>query len=204
MTREEIYSRFEELDKKASLGGGVDKIEKQHAQGKMTARERIEMLLDKGTFNELDKLVNHRCTNFGMDKKQIAGDGMVTGYGKIDGRLVFVYAYDFTAHGGSLSETNAAKIVKVQELALKNGAPVIALNDSGGARIQEGVNSLAGYASIFYQNTIASGVIPQISAILGPCAGGACYSGTDRLYLYGERAKPHVYYRSRCGKDCDQ
>ena len=133
MTREEIYSRFEELDKKASLGGGVDKIEKQHAQGKMTARERIEMLLDKGTFNELDKLVNHRCTNFGMDKKQIAGDGMVTGYGKIDGRLVFVYAYDFTAHGGSLSETNAAKIVKVQELALKNGAPVIALNDSGGA-----------------------------------------------------------------------
>lgn len=149
MTREEIYSRFEELDKRASLGGGVDKIEKQHAQGKMTARERIGMLLDKGTFNELDKLVNHRCTNFGMEKKQIAGDGMVTGYGKIDGRPVFVYAYDFTAHGGSLSETNAAKIVKVQQLALKTGAPVIALNDSGGARIQEGVNSLAGYASIF-------------------------------------------------------
>ena len=113
MTREEIYSRFEELDKRASLGGGVDKIEKQHAQGKMTARERIGMLLDKGTFNELDKLVNHRCTNFGMEKKQIAGDGMVSGYGKIDGRPVFVYAYDFTAHGGSLSETNAAKIVKV-------------------------------------------------------------------------------------------
>ena len=156
MTREEIYSRFEELDKRASLGGGVDKIEKQHAQGKMTARERIGMLLDKGTFNELDKLVNHRCTNFGMEKKQIAGDGMVTGYGKIDGRPVFVYAYDFTAHGGSLSETNAAKIVKVQQLALKTGAPVIALNDSGGARIQEGVNSLAGYASIFYQNTIAA------------------------------------------------
>ena len=144
MTREEIYSRFEELDKRASLGGGVDKIEKQHAQGKMTARERIGMLLDKGTFNELDKLVKHRCTNFGMEKKQIAGDGMVTGYGKIDGRPVFVYAYDFTAHGGSLSETNAAKIVKVQQLALKTGAPVIALNDSGGARIQEGVNSLAG------------------------------------------------------------
>ena len=185
MTREEIYSRFEELDKRASLGGGVDKIEKQHAQGKMTARERIGMLLDKGTFNELDKLVNHRCTNFGMEKKQIAGDGMVTGYGKIDGRPVFVYAYDFTAHGGSLSETNAAKIVKVQQLALKTGAPVIALNDSGGARIQEGVNSLAGYASIFYQNTIASGVIPQISAILGPCAGGACYSPalTDFIYM---------------------
>lgn len=146
MNREEIYRQFEELDKRASLGGGVDKIEKQHASGRMTARERIDMLLDKGSFNELDKFVNHRCTNFGMEKKQIAGDGMVSGYGKIDGRLVFVYAYDFTAHGGSLSETNAAKIVKVQQLALKNGAPVIALNDSGGARIQEGVNSLAGYA----------------------------------------------------------
>ena len=191
MTREEIYSRFEELDKRASLGGGVDKIEKQHAQGKMTARERIGMLLDKGTFNELDKLVNHRCTNFGMEKKQIAGDGMVTGYGKIDGRPVFVYAYDFTAHGGSLSETNAAKIVKVQQLALKTGAPVIALNDSGGARIQEGVNSLAGYASIFYQNTIASGVIPQISAILGPCAGGACYSPalTDFIFMVKEKSR---------------
>ena len=191
--KEEIYSRFEELDKKASLGGGVDKIEKQHAQGKMTARERIEMLLDKGTFNELDKLVNHRCTNFGMDKKQIAGDGMVTGYGKIDGRLVFVYAYDFTAHGGSLSETNAAKIVKVQELALKNGAPVIALNDSGGARIQEGVNSLAGYASIFYQNTIASGVIPQISAILGPCAGGACYSPALTDFIFMVKEQSHMF-----------
>ena len=193
MTREEIYSRFEELDKRASLGGGVDKIEKQHAQGKMTARERIGMLLDKGTFNELDKLVNHRCTNFGMEKKQIAGDGMVTGYGKIDGRPVFVYAYDFTAHGGSLSETNAAKIVKVQQLALKNGTPVIALNDSGGARIQEGVNSLAGYASIFYQNTIASGVIPQISAILGPCAGGACYSPALTDFIFMVKEKSHMF-----------
>ena len=173
MERTEIYNQFEELNKCASQGGGIDKIEKQHAAGRMTARERIEALLDKGTFNELDKFVNHRCTNFGMEKKQIPGDGMVTGYGKIDGRPVFVYAYDFTVHGGSLSETNAAKIVKVQQLALKNGAPVIALNDSGGARIQEGVGSLSGYASIFYQNTIASGVIPQISAILGPCAGGA-------------------------------
>ena len=193
MTREEIYSRFEELDKRASLGGGVDKIEKQHAQGKMTARERIGMLLDKGTFNELDKLVNHRCTNFGMEKKQIAGDGMVTGYGKIDGRPVFVYAYDFTAHGGSLSETNAAKIVKVQQLALKTGAPVIALNDSGGARIQEGVNSLAGYASIFYQNTIASGVIPQISAILGPCAGGACYSPALTDFIFMVKEQSHMF-----------
>ena len=193
MTREEIYSRFEELDKRASLGGGVDKIEKQHAQGKMTARERIGMLLDKGTFNELDKLVNHRCTNFGMEKKQIAGDGMVTGYGKIDGRPVFVYAYDFTAHGGSLSETNAAKIVKVQQLALKTGAPVIALNDSGGARIQEGVSSLAGYASIFYQNTIASGVIPQISAILGPCAGGACYSPALTDFIFMVKEQSHMF-----------
>ena len=153
MERTEIYNQFEELNKRASQGGGIDKIEKQHAAGRMTARERIEALLDKGTFNELDKFVNHRCTNFGMEKKQIPGDGMVTGYGKIDGRPVFVYAYDFTVHGGSLSETNAAKIVKVQQLALKNGAPVIALNDSGGARIQEGVGSLSGYASIFYQKT---------------------------------------------------
>ena len=143
--------------------------------------------------NELDKFVNHRCTNFGMEKKQIAGDGMVSGYGKIDGRLVFVYAYDFTAHGGSLSETNAAKIVKVQQLALKNGAPVIALNDSGGARIQEGVNSLAGYASIFYQNTIASGVIPQISAILGPCAGGACYSPALTDFIFMVKEQSHMF-----------
>ena len=193
MNREEIYRQFEELDKRASLGGGVDKIEKQHASGRMTARERIDMLLDKGSFNELDKFVNHRCTNFGMEKKQIAGDGMVSGYGKIDGRLVFVYAYDFTAHGGSLSETNATKIVKVQQLALKNGAPVIALNDSGGARIQEGVNSLAGYASIFYQNTIASGVIPQISAILGPCAGGACYSPALTDFIFMVKEQSHMF-----------
>lgn len=194
MTREEIYSHFEEINKKATLGGGIDKIEKQHTLGKMTARERIEMLLDKGTFNELDKLVSHRCSNFGMSNKQIIGDGMVTGYGKIDNRPVFVYAYDFTAYGGSLSETNAAKIVKVQQMALKTGAPIIALNDSGGARIQEGVNSLAGYASIFYQNTIASGVIPQISAILGPCAGGACYSPalTDFIFMVKEQSNMFV------------
>ncbi|NLV52093.1 MAG: acyl-CoA carboxylase subunit beta [Bacteroidales bacterium] len=176
---------FEEINQQALQGGGVDKIEKQHAAGKLTARERIHHLLDEGTFCELDRLVTHRCHDFGMEKKQIAGDGMVTGYGKIDGRLTFVYAYDFTAHGGSLSETNAAKVVKVQQLALKNGAPIVALNDSGGARIQEGISSLAGYASIFYQNTMASGVIPQISAILGPCAGGACYSPalTDFIFM---------------------
>lgn len=193
MTREDIYQQYEELDKRASLGGGLDKIEKQHLSGRMTARERIDMLLDKGTFNELDKFVNHRCNNFGMEKKQIPGDGMVTGYGKIDGRLVFVHAYDFTAHGGSLSETNAAKIVKVQELALQNGAPIIALNDSGGARIQEGVSSLEGYASIFYQNTIASGVIPQISAILGPCAGGACYSPALTDFIFMVKEQSHMF-----------
>ena len=133
MNNEQLYKDFEALNKEASLGGGLNRIEKQHACGRMTARERIEMLLDKGTFNELDKFVVHRCTNFGMDKNKIPGDGMVSGYGKIDGRLVFVYAYDFTAYGGTLSATNAAKIVKVQQLALKNGAPIIALNDSGGA-----------------------------------------------------------------------
>ena len=155
------YATFEERDRIASLGGGVEKIEKQHESGKMTARERIEMLLDKGTFVELDKLMVHRCTNYGMDKNKIPGDGIVSGYGKIDGRQVFVYAYDFTVYGGSLSASNAKKIVKVQQLALKNGAPIIALNDSGGARIQEGIESLSGYADIFYQNTMASGVIPQ-------------------------------------------
>ena len=203
MNREEIYSQFEELDKRASLGGGVDKIEKQHTMGKMTARERIELLLDKGTFNELDKFVNHRCTNFGMEKKQIPGDGMVTGYGKIDGRLVFVYAYDFTAHGGSLSETNAAKIVKVQELALKNGAPIIALNDSGGARIQEGVNSLEGYASIFYQNTIARlGCHPANLCHPRPLRRRRLlFARADRLHLHGERAEPHVHHRPGCGED---
>ena len=198
MQKEEIYKKFEELDKVAALGGGVVRIDKQHEAGRMTARERIDMLLDKGTFVELDKFVTHRCTNFGMEKNKIPGDGVVSGYGKIEGRQVFVYAYDFTAYGGTLSSTNAAKIVKVQTLALKNGAPVIALNDSGGARIQEGVGSLAGYASIFYQNTMASGVVPQISAILGPCAGGAVYSpaltdftlmmeGTSYMFLTGPK-----------------
>ena len=154
------YATFAERDRIASLGGGAAKIDIQHESGKMTARERIDMLLDKGTFVELDKLMVHRCTNYGMDRNKIPGDGVVSGYGKIDGRQVFVYAYDFTVYGGSLSASNAKKIVKVQQLALKNGAPIIALNDSGGARIQEGIESLSGYADIFYQNTMASGVIP--------------------------------------------
>ena len=187
------YAMFQERDRIASLGGGVEKIEKQHESGKMTARERIEMLLDKGTFVELDKLMVHRCTNYGMDKNKIPGDGIVSGYGKIDGRQVFVYAYDFTVYGGSLSASNAKKIVKVQQLALKNGAPIIALNDSGGARIQEGIESLSGYADIFYQNTMASGVIPQISAILGPCAGGACYSPALTDFIFMVKEKSHMF-----------
>ena len=193
MTVAEQYKKFEELDKLASQGGGIERVEKQHANGHMTARERIDMLLDKGTFNELDKFVIHHCSDFGMDKKHIPGDGIVCGYGKIDGRLVYVYAYDFTVYGGTLSATGAQKIVKVQQLALKNGAPVIALNDSGGARIQEGVGSISGYASIFYQNTIASGVIPQISAILGPCAGGACYSPALTDFIFMVKEKSHMF-----------
>jgi len=160
----------------AREGGGEERIEKQHAAGKLTARERVEALLDPGSFEEFDALVVHRNYDFGMDKKRIPGDGVITGHGRIDGRQVFVFAQDFTVFGGSLSETFAAKICKVMDLAMKVGAPVIGLNDSGGARIQEGVVSLAGYADIFLRNTLASGVVPQISAILGPCAGGAVYS----------------------------
>jgi propionyl-CoA carboxylase beta chain len=193
MENEKRYKEFIELDKAASLGGGLSKIEKQHEAGKLTARERIDLLLDKGSFVEMDKFVVHRCTDFNMEKSKIAGDGVVSGHGKIDGRLVFVYAYDFTVLGGSLSASNANKILKVQTLALKNGAPVIALNDSGGARIQEGVESLTGYASIFYQNTLSSGVIPQISAILGPCAGGACYSPALTDFIFMVKEKSHMF-----------
>ena len=166
------------IDKRqeARIGGGEKAIEKQHAKGKYTARERIAQLLDEGSFEELDMFVTHRCTNFGQDKKHILGDGVVTGFGTIEGRLVYVFAQDFTVFGGSLSETMAQKICKVMDLAMKMGAPVIGLNDSGGARIQEGINALAGYAEIFKRNILASGVVPQISAILGPCAGGAVYS----------------------------
>src|ERR1044071_1161091 len=160
----------------AMLGGGQKRIDSQHSKGKLTARERLHFLLDEGTFEEIGMLVSHRSTDFGLDKEKYAGDGVVTGYGKIDGRLVYVFSQDFTVFGGSLSETHAEKICKVMDLAMKNGAPVIGLNDSGGARIQEGVVSLGCYADIFYRNTIASGVIPQISAIMGPCAGGAVYS----------------------------
>ena len=165
-----------ELRAKARMGGGEKAIEKQHARGKYTARERIDMLLDEGSFEEMDMFKLHRCTNFGMEKKQFLGDGVVTGSGTIDGRLVYVFAQDFTVNGGSLSETMAEKICKVMDQAMKMGAPCIGLNDSGGARIQEGINALGGYASIFQRNIEASGVIPQISGIFGPCAGGAVYS----------------------------
>jgi acetyl-CoA carboxylase carboxyltransferase component len=164
------------LREQARLGGGQKRIDSQHQKGKYTARERIAMLLDEGSFEELDMFVTHRCTNFGMEKTVFLGDGIVTGYGTVNGRLVYVYAQDFTVFGGSLSETLAQKICKVMDQAMKVGAPVIGINDSGGARIQEGVNALAGYAEIFQRNILASGVVPQISAIFGPCAGGAVYS----------------------------
>src|SRR4026209_1925027 len=164
------------LERRAELGGGEDRLRRQHEAGKLTARERVDLLFDPGTFDEADKLVTHRCRDFGMDEQIVPGDGVVAGAGRVDGRPVFAFAQDFTVFGGSLSETNAAKIVKIMDLALKLGAPVVGLNDSGGARIQEGVISLGGYADIFLRNTLASGVIPQISAIMGPCAGGAVYS----------------------------
>ena len=171
-----LRKRLEALEQKAELGGGQERIAKQHEAGKLTARERLDLLLDPGTFVELDKFVTHRSSDFGMGEKKIPGDGVVTGYGKVDGRQVFVFAQDFTVFGGSLSGAYAQKICKIMGLATRVGAPVVGLNDSGGARIQEGVESLAGYAEIFLRNTLASGVVPQISLILGPCAGGAVYS----------------------------
>ena len=174
-----MKDKFEILDKKieeAKLGGGEKRIESQHAKGKLTARERIHFLMDEGTFQEIGMLVTHRSTNFGLDKTKFLGDGVVTGYGNVNGRLTYVFAQDFTVMGGSLAEAHASKICKIMDMAMKNGAPVIGLNDSGGARIQEGVVSLGGYADIFYKNTLASGVIPQLSGIMGPCAGGAVYS----------------------------
>jgi len=176
MKLEEKIAELKKRDQMAQEGGGAQRRERQHKEGKMSARERVEFLLDEGTFEETDKLVTHRCNNFGMAEQKYYGDGFITGYGRVEGRLVFVFAQDFTVFGGSLSEANAGKIVKIMDLAAKMGAPVIGLNDSGGARIQEGVMSLAGYADIFLRNTLYSGVVPQISAIMGPCAGGAVYS----------------------------
>jgi propionyl-CoA carboxylase beta chain len=185
MNLEEKLAELKRRDGLAEQGGGEERRARQHKEGKMSARERIEFLLDEGTFEETDKLMTHRCTDFGMAEQKIYGDGFVTGYGRIEGRLVFVFSQDFTVFGGSLSEANATKICKIMDLAARTGAPVIGLNDSGGARIQEGVMSLAGYADIFLRNTIFSGVVPQISAILGPCAGGAVYSPaiTDFIFM---------------------
>ena len=182
------HDPIQELAKRgaeAEAGGGAERRERQHREGKLGARERIELLLDEGTFEELDKFVKHRCSEFGMEEQRPSGDGFVSGFGRIDGRLAYVFAQDFTVFGGSLSESNAGKITKIMKLAMSNGAPVIGLNDSGGARIQEGVMSLAGYADIFLLNTLASGVVPQISAIMGPCAGGAVYSPaiTDFIFM---------------------
>ncbi|GHU82159.1 hypothetical protein FACS189415_2150 [Bacteroidia bacterium] len=191
------------LREKARLGGGEKRIEAQHSKGKYTARERIAMLLDEGSFEEFDMFVQHRSHNFGIEKTKYLGDGVVTGYGTISGRLVYIYAQDFTVFGGALSETLAQKICKVMDQAMKVGAPVIGLNDSGGARIQEGVNALAGYAEIFQRNILASGVVPQISGIFGPCAGGAVYSpaltdfnimtrGTSYMFLTGPKVVKSV------------
>ncbi len=181
----EVVDRLRERLAANRAGGGQDKIDRQHAQDKLTARERIEQFLDEGSFEETDALVEHGCTDFGMDKRRISGDGVVAGHGRVSGRPVFVFAQDFTVFGGSLSEANARKICKIMDLAMKVGAPVVGLNDSGGARIQEGVASLAGYADIFLRNTLASGVVPQISAVMGPCAGGAVYSPaiTDFVFM---------------------
>jgi propionyl-CoA carboxylase beta chain len=185
MSMREKLEQLEALGRRAELGGGEKRVQAQHERGKLTARERLDVLLDEESFTELDRFVVHRATGFGLENEKYLGDGVVTGYGTIHGRLVYVFSQDFTVFGGSLSEAHAEKIVKIMDLAMKNGAPVIGLNDSGGARIQEGVVSLGGYADIFLRNTLASGVVPQISAVLGPCAGGAVYSPaiTDFIYM---------------------
>src|ERR1700676_1774149 len=189
-------NRLEELRRRhaaAEQGGGPERRARQHKEGKLSARERIELLLDENSFEELDKLVTHRCRDFGMEELSVPGDGFITGYGRIEGRLAYVFAQDFTVFGGSLSEANAQKIVKIMDLALKTGAPVIGLTDFGGARIQEGVLSLAGYADIFLRNTISSGVIPQISAIMGPCAGGAVYSPAITDFVFMTRDTSYMF-----------
>jgi propionyl-CoA carboxylase beta subunit len=181
------------LEKEAESGGGPERREREHKAGKLTARERINLLLDENSFEELDKFVRHQCTDFGMESQRPAGDGFITGFGRIGGRLVYVFAQDFTVFGGSLSESNAQKICKIMDLAMRNGAPIVGLNDSGGARIQEGVKSLAGYADIFLRNTLASGVVPQISAIMGPCAGGAVYSPAITDFIVMTRETSYMF-----------
>jgi propionyl-CoA carboxylase beta chain len=186
-------AKLDALERLAELGGGEDRLRKQHEAGKLVARERMELLFDPGSFEEVDKLVTHRCLDFGMADQIVPGDGVVTGHGRVDGRVVYAFAQDFTVFGGSLSETNAAKIVKVMDMAMKAGAPIVGLNDSGGARIQEGVLSLGGYADIFLRNTLASGVVPQISAILGPCAGGAVYSPAITDFIVMAKSSSYMF-----------
>lgn len=193
MSIHEKLETLRELRAASEEGGGRKRVEAQHARGKLSARERLDLLLDEGSFVELDRFVTHRSTDFGLEDQKILGDGVVTGYGTVHGRLVYVFSQDFTVFGGSLSETHAEKIVKIQDMALKNGAPIIGLNDSGGARIQEGVVSLGGYADIFLRNTLASGVIPQISLILGPCAGGAVYSPAITDFVYMVRGTSYMF-----------
>jgi acetyl-CoA carboxylase carboxyltransferase component len=192
-TTREKMEELRALREQAKLGGGKKRIETQHKKGKLTARERLDLLLDPGTFQELDMFATHRTTDFGLAEQKVLGDGVVTGYGKIDGRLVYVFSQDFTVFGGSLSEAHAEKICKVMDLAMKNGAPVVGLNDSGGARIQEGVVSLGAYADIFLRNTLASGVVPQISAIMGPCAGGAVYSPAITDFIFMVEGTSHMF-----------
>src|SRR5580693_2476034 len=195
-THRKHHDRLEELRKlnaEAEAGGGAERREREHKQGKLSARERVDLLLDEGSFEELDKFVRHQSHDFGMESQRPPGDGFITGYGRIAGRLVYVFAQDFTVFGGSLSEANASKIIKIMDLAMRAGAPLIGLNDSGGARIQEGVKSLAGYAEIFLRNTLASGVIPQISAIMGPCAGGAVYSPAITDFIFMTRDTSYMF-----------
>jgi propionyl-CoA carboxylase beta chain len=190
---EKRVAELHRREQEAEAGGGAERREREHKAGKLTARERINLLLDEGTFEELDKFVRHQCTDFGMEEQRPSGDGFVTGFGHIEGRLVYAFAQDFTVFGGSLSESNAQKICKIMDLAMRSGAPVIGLNDSGGARIQEGVRSLAGYADIFLRNTLASGVVPQISAIMGPCAGGAVYSPAITDFIFMTRENSYMF-----------
>jgi propionyl-CoA carboxylase beta chain len=186
-------AKLDALERLAELGGGEDRLKRQHDAGKLVARERMELLFDPGTFEEVDKLVTHRCLDFGMADQVVPGDGVVSGHGRVEGRVVYAFAQDFTVFGGSLSETNAAKIVKIMDMAMRAGAPVVGLNDSGGARIQEGVLSLGGYADIFLRNTLASGVVPQISAILGPCAGGAVYSPAITDFIVMAKSSSYMF-----------
>jgi propionyl-CoA carboxylase beta subunit len=193
MNNQQAFDRLQRLHAESELGGGADRVRAQHEKGKLTARERIDLLLDEGTFVEFDRYVTHRATEFGLDEQRYLGDGVVTGYGTVDGRTVFVFSQDFTVFGGSLSEAHAQKICKVMDHAVRSGSPIIGLNDSGGARIQEGVLSLGGYADIFLRNTLASGVVPQISAILGPCAGGAVYSPAITDFVFMVRGVSYMF-----------